>query len=83
MLVRWAKDSNMTLSYLHPTDFTLHRPVTNIRTGDLQQAVSLLTKIYADQQVSITANQNAIVVKVSEPAAANRTSDGKETAITK
>ena len=27
MLTRWSKDSKMTLSYLHPSDFTLHEPV--------------------------------------------------------
>ncbi|MGH8026102.1 MAG: hypothetical protein ACREO0_05165, partial [Pseudoxanthomonas sp.] len=40
MLTRWAKDSKMTLSYLHPSDFTLYGPVAQIDTNDLQQAVS-------------------------------------------
>lgn len=83
MLSRWSQDSNMTLTYLHPHDFTLHKPVTHIRTGDLQEAVSLLTRIYAEQQVSITASQKEIVVKASEPGTAIRTPGVSETAITK
>lgn len=63
MLTRWAQDSEMTLSYLHPADFTLHVPVTQVRTGNLQEAVSLLTKIYAEQQVLVTASGNEIVVR--------------------
>lgn len=83
MLVRWAKDSNMSLSYLHPTDFTLHTPVTRVRTRNLQEAVSLLTGIYADQQISITASEKEIIVKTSQPDAVIRTSVGNETTITK
>lgn len=63
MLTRWAQDSKMTLSYLHPTDFTLHAPVTQVRSSNLQEAVSLLTKIYAEQQVLVTASGNEIVVR--------------------
>lgn len=83
MLARWARDANLTLTYLHPDDFTLHRPVTNIRTGDLQEAVLRLTRIYAAQQISITASQKEIVVKVDEPHTVIRTSDVNETVITK
>ena len=83
MLARWAQDSDLTLTYLHPDDFTLHRPVTNIRTSDLQEAVSLLTRIYAIQRVSITASQKEIVVKADEPDAAIRTQRLNEMGITK
>lgn len=82
MLVRWAKDSNMVLSYLHPLDFTLHTPVTHVHTSDLQEAVSLLTKIYADQKVSITASQKEIVVKTGESGAAIPAPARNETIIT-
>ena len=68
MLTRWAKDSKLTLSYLHPSDFTLHAPVAQIRTGNLQDAVSRLNSAYADQRVSITASQNQIVVRPAEDA---------------
>ena len=66
MLTRWANDSKMTLSYLHPSDFTLYGPVAQIQTNDLQQAVSQLTAAYAGQQVSVTASNNQIVVRVVE-----------------
>lgn len=76
MLTRWANDSKMTLSYLHPSDFTLYGPVAQIQTNDLQQAVSQLTAAYAGQRVSVTASNNQIVVRVAEaggdtPAAAD------------
>jgi hypothetical protein len=76
MLTRWANDSKMTLSYLHPSDFTLYGPVAQIQTNDLQQAVSQLSAAYAAQQVSVTASNNQIVVRVVEaggeaPAAAD------------
>ena len=75
LLDRWAKDSKMTLSYLHPSDFRLHAPASSIRTQDLQQAVSELTMAYANQHVSVTASNNQIVVRrapidVDEPATA-------------
>jgi hypothetical protein len=66
MLTRWSKDSKMTLSYLHPSDFTLHEPVAKIHTNDLQRAVAQLTAAYAAQQVQITASNNQIVVSVAD-----------------
>ncbi len=66
MLSRWAKDSKMTLSYLHPSDFTLHAPVAQVQSNDLQQAVALLSSIYADQRVSVTASNNQIVVRPAQ-----------------
>ena len=67
MLTRWARDSKMTLSYLHPSDFTLHAPVAHVQTNNLQEAVSQLSAIYAEQLVSITVTTNQIVVRVSDP----------------
>lgn len=66
MLTRWAKDSEMTLSYLHPSDFTLYAPVVQIHTSNLEEAVALLTAIYAQQKVSISTNKNEIVVRPVE-----------------
>jgi hypothetical protein len=63
MLVRWARDAKLTLSYEHPSDFTLYTPVARIRTDDLQQAVSMLTAAYAGQRVQVTAEQGRIVVR--------------------
>ena len=68
MLARWAKDSKMTLSYLHPSDFSLYQPVAQIHTNDLQQAVSQLTSAYAGQSVSVTASNNQIVVRSAQVA---------------
>ena len=74
MLTRWAKDSKVTLSYLHPSDFTLHAPVAQLRTSDLQVAVSQLTAAYAGQRISITASNSQIVVRQVESAQATTTS---------
>lgn len=63
MLTRWARDSKMSLSYLHPSDFTLHAPVEQVNTYSLEQAASLLTSIYAQQGVSVTVGGNQIVVR--------------------
>ncbi len=73
MLTRWAKDSQMTLTYKHPSDFTLYAPVEQISTYYLNQAASLLTTIYAQQQVSVTVQGKQIIVTQSvaqAPAAA-------------
>src|SRR3546814_8947667 len=52
MLTRWAKDSKRTLSYLHSLDFTLYRDVADIRTTDLEDAVSRLNSAYSAEGVS-------------------------------
>lgn len=71
MLTRWAKDSRMTLSYLHPSDFTLYAPVAEIRTSNLEQAISLLNADYAAQHVSINVDNKQIVVRDAGAAIAN------------
>jgi hypothetical protein len=75
MLERWARDSKMTLSYLHASDFTLHAAVADIRTNDLGQAVSQLSSAYGTQGVSVTTEGNQIVVRSAAPATATVTSD--------
>lgn len=75
MLERWSRDSKMTLSYLHASDFTLHAAVAEIRTNSLQDAVSQLTAAYAAQGVSVTTEGNQIVVRSSAPATASATSE--------
>jgi hypothetical protein len=78
MLTRWARDSRMALSYLHPSDFTLHAPVAQIRTSSLEEAVSLLSTIYAEQRVSITTTDNQIIVRAAESTrVATTTSDNQ------
>jgi hypothetical protein len=63
MLTRWAHDSHMTLSYEHPSDFTLYGPVAQLRTASVQVAVATLSTLYAKQQVAVTLDGNAIVVR--------------------
>lgn len=80
MLARWAQDSKMTLTYQHPSDFSLYQPVAQIRTGSLQEAAAMLTSLYAAQHVSVTVRDNAIFVRrtdrpVVEPVAGNPASD--------
>lgn len=68
-LARWAKDSKMTLSYLHSSDFTLHAPVATIRTSNMRDALNQITAAYASQQVHVVAEQNQIVVRFHASAA--------------
>ena len=68
MLTRWARDSKMSLSYLHPSDFTLHAPVAQIHTGNLQEAVSQLNVAYAGRSVVVSASENQLVVRPVEQA---------------
>jgi hypothetical protein len=79
MLERWANDSNMTLSYLHPSDFTLHAPVASVHASDVKDAVSQLNAIYSAQQVSVAAEGTSIVVRYADAAAA-ATQGGSESA---
>jgi hypothetical protein len=65
MLDRWAKDSDMVLTYRHPMDYTLYSAVADIRTPSLQEAVSQLNTAYASQQVSVGVSGNEIVVRIS------------------
>lgn len=67
MLTRWAKDSKMSLSYLHSSDFTLHAPVGHVNTYSLEQAASQLTSIYAGQRVSIAVEGRQIIVREAGP----------------
>jgi len=72
-LERWSKDSKMTLSYLHPSDFTLHAQVADIRTSNMQDAINQLSAAYAAQQVVIVSEQNQIVVRLAEGSASPAT----------
>ena len=65
MLTRWAKDSKMTLSYLHTSDCTLYRQVAEIRTANLQEAVVLLNSAYTAEGISIESDDRQIVVRSS------------------
>ena len=67
-LERWAKDSKMTLSYLHSSDFTLHAAVASIRTNSLREALNQISAAYASQQVNVVAEENQIVVRLADSA---------------
>lgn len=62
MLGRWAKDSRLTLSYLHPNDYTLHAPVAQIRTSSLEEAATALSSAYAAHGVKVAIDRPRIVV---------------------
>jgi hypothetical protein len=69
MLGRWARDRKMSLSYLHPNDYTLHEPVARIQTSDVHAAVRALSDAYAGQGVRIAVQDNQIVVRAAGAAA--------------
>ena len=78
MLERWAADSGMKLEYRHPSDFTLHRSVTEIRTTRLQDALGQLESAYGSR-ISLETGHKVIVVRrrataggTAEPAPAGR-----------
>jgi len=81
MLERWARDSKMTLSYLHASDFTLHAAIADIRTNDLGQAVSQLSSAYGMQGVSVTTEGNQIVVRSAVPGTAAASAEGAAAAM--
>lgn len=63
MLERWARDMRMTLTYGHPSDFTLHAPVADLRSDDLGAAVARLNELYAPQRVAVAVQDDRIVVR--------------------
>lgn len=65
MLERWARDMHMKLAYEHPSDFTLHAPVAELRTDDLHAAVRRLNALYAAQRVALAVQDDRIVVRLA------------------
>lgn len=63
MLERWAKDSNMELTYSIQSDYTLYAPVAKINTTSIQQAVAELSVVYAQEGVAVSAAGNRILVQ--------------------
>lgn len=78
MLARWARDSRVELSYLHPSDFTLHAPVSRIRTTSLDQAVAALSSAYAAYGVDVTADRSGIVVSQRGAGVGGAPADARE-----
>jgi hypothetical protein len=68
MLSRWAIDSNRTLLYQHPSDFALYRPVADIHTSRLPDALTMLNALYREQRVVVSLDGNAIVVRQRDAA---------------
>lgn len=69
LLTRWAKDTRVELSYLHPNDYTLHAPVAQVRTASAEAAVNALAAAYAAQGVRISTERGRIVVSQQVPGA--------------
>lgn len=70
MLGRWAKDARLTLTYLHPNDYTLYAPVAQIRASSLEDAATSLSAAYADQGVQVVIERPRIIVsQASQPSA--------------
>ena len=65
MLTRWARDQRMTLSYLHPNDYTLYGPVGSIRTPSLVEAATALTNAYETQNLAVVVDRSTIVVSLT------------------
>ncbi|WP_313318541.1 hypothetical protein [Stenotrophomonas sp.] len=65
MLTRWAKDSGLTLSYLHPNDYTLFGPVADIHTISVAEAAAALSAAYAAQGVLVVVERQQIIVSVA------------------
>ena len=63
MLLRWAADAKMTLDYAHPSDFSLYRPVADVRSASLPQAAAALTALYARQHVLISVDGSTLRVR--------------------
>lgn len=70
MLGRWARDAGIELDYRHPSDFTLHAPVAQLRAEDISQAAAQLTSIYSAQQVAVSVGDDRLVVDVADRLAA-------------
>jgi len=62
MLGRWAADTGMALAYQHPSDFTLHKPVAQIRATRLADALRELEAAYG-QGLTLAVDGNAITVR--------------------
>jgi len=71
MLGRWAKDARLTLTYLHPNDYTLHAQVAQIRTSSLEDAATSLSAAYADQGVQVVIERPRIIVSQASPPSAD------------
>ena len=65
MLTRWSKDTGMTLSYQLMSDYTLYKPVEQVRTRDVRSAAAELSSIYGAEGILVTINDKQILVTVA------------------
>ena len=65
MLRRRAAHTDRQLAYELGSDYTLHQPVGQIRTTDLQEAVRQLSTIYVSQGVLVSADPQRIHVQAA------------------
>jgi len=70
MLTRWARDTRRELAYRHTVDLTLYAGVAGIRTTDLDAAIAELNRLYAAQDILVTATGHAIAVDGADSKAA-------------
>lgn len=70
MLERWARDMRMGFAYEHPSDFTLHAPVSGLRTDDLHAALAQVNALYAAQRVLVAVESDRMVVRQTDAGAA-------------
>lgn len=63
LLGRWSRDTRVDLVYQHANDYTLHAPVADIRTTDVQQAVAALNRAYTAQRVQVQFADGQLTVR--------------------
>lgn len=62
LLARWARDSGAELDYRHPSDFTLHQPVRDVRAYSIADALAQLGDAFGRQGVSMRMEGSRLVV---------------------
>ena len=63
VLVRWAKDTHVGLSYQLSSDYTLPAAVGQIRTADASAALQQLVQVYAAQRIELAVENGAITAR--------------------
>lgn len=62
LLTRWAQDSNVQLQYGVDMDFTLHAPVSQIRSTNMADALAQVAALYRAQGIEIRSSPGLISV---------------------
>lgn len=61
LLERWGEEAKISVIYDYPSDFTLYKKVQNIRTTELQVALSELSVLYSDRGIIFYLQDGAIM----------------------